>query len=267
MTTTVKKSTPKKKAPARKKALATVKSAPPAAPVSQEEQVSGALMKAIESGTLQPEQLDMVLSAQERILDRQAKQAFAADMAACQADMPKVFKGKFNQQTNSYYEDLGDLNATIAPVYTRHGFAVSFNSCATSQDDWIGMKAKVSHKLGWSEEHTFELPIDDRGIKGSVNKTQIHGVASTRSYMRRYLLREIFNLITSEDTDDDGNSAQPELLISDDQLTVLVDLISETKTNMEKFLKYCRVDELDHLPASKYEQAKRALESKLDVPQ
>lgn len=260
--TTAKKAAPKKKAPARKKALATVKAAPPAAPATQEEQISNTLMAAIEKGALQPEQLKMVLDAQERILDRQASQAFAADMAACQADMPKVLKGKWNDQTKSYYEDLGDLNSTIRPCYTRYGFAVLFSSTIPTQEGWVGMKATVTHRLGHSEVFNIELPADIAGIQGKTNKTMVHGIASTRSYIRRYLLREIFNLTTSEDVDDDANSAQPELLITEDQVTVLLDLVNETNTNLGQFLNYCKVDHLDNLPASKFAGAKRALESK-----
>lgn len=171
---------------------------------TKEHQISNVLMQSIEGGQLQPEQLKMVLDAQERILDRQAKQDFAIAMSACQAEMPTVLKNAKNAQTHSTYEKLDQLNNTIKPCYTSHGFAVSFNSFPASVDGYIAMKATVSHSSGWSEEHTMELPPDSMGIKGSVNKTPVHAVSSTRSYLRRYLLREIFNITTSEDIDDDA---------------------------------------------------------------
>lgn len=257
---------PKKKA--RTKAVATTKATAPAPAPSQEQQVSNALLSAIQTGTLQPEQLHMVLDAQERILDRQAKQAYFADMALCQAEMPKTLKAKENKQTRSMYEDLGDLVETIKPVYTRHGFAVSFNSCGSSQEGWIGMKATVTHRDGWAEEFTYEVPVDNVGMKGEKNKTVIHGVSSSRSYMRRYLLREIFNLTTSEDVDNDGNL--PELLLSEDQVIHIEDLLKESGADPRQFLKFAGADCVENIEAKYYHNCVSALEKKIaskDVPQ
>lgn len=256
----------KKKAAPRKKSLATVQNNTPAPVPTQEEQINAGLMEAISSGQLQPEQLEMVLNAQERILDRQARQAFAADMALCQAEMPAAVKTGWNPQTESRYEKIDDLNNAIKPTYTKYGFAVSFNTGAASMEGWIGMKATVSHRLGWTEEHTFELPIDDKGIAGSVNKTGVHGVASTRSYMRRYLLKEIFNITTTEDRndDDDGNAAGT-VFITEDQAIELSDLVVETKANLPAFLKFCKAPSIEEIRVETYEKAHNMLMKKKQV--
>ena len=80
--------------------------------------------------------------------------------------------------------------------------------------------------------------------------------------MRRYLLKEIFNITTSDDRDDDGNAAGGSLLINDDQLAELNDLITEVSADRDNFLLYCGVENLEQLPASRYDKAKRALEAK-----
>ncbi len=245
--------------PAKKAATPAVRKKPaaPAQPETQEGQIVNALMASISSGTLQPEQLDMVLNAQERILDRQAKQAYASAMALCQAELPKVLKTQYNEQTKSNFEDLSALNDAIKPVYTKHGFAVSFNSCAASQEDWIGMKATVSHRDGWSEEHTFELPVDNKGMQGSVNKTVIHGVASARTYMRRYLLREIFNITTGEDIDDDGS--QPADTITEDQIAEIQKQLKITGKNELSMLNWLKVSHIHEIPAKQYDLVIRTL--------
>jgi hypothetical protein len=254
------------KVPAKKKAAPKKDLAKATEPQSQEQQVTNALMQSIESGTLQPEQLKMVLDAQERILDRQAKQAFAADMALCQAEMPAVIKSGYNTHTESRYEKIDDLNNAIKPAYTKFGFAVSFNtvsfnSCAAVKEDWIGMKATVSHKLGWSEEHTYELPMDGKGLRGNDNMTGIHGVASSRQYMRRYLLKEIFNITTTEDgqQDDDGNCGASGQFITQDQAIEISDLVTETKANTKAFLKFCGAPTIEEIRADRYEKAKDML--------
>lgn len=219
-----------------------------------------ALTSAISQG-LAPEQLDAVISAQERILDRQARQEFAIDMSACQGEMPKIFKSKENEQTHSRYEDLESLNSVLIPVYSKHGFSVSFNSKPAQDETYIGMAAVVKHKGGWTEVHDITLPIDIAGLAGKVNKTKIHAISSTRSYARRYLLREIFNITTSEDNDNDG--VQEVETITADQVAQLETMLTQAKAEKDLFLKVCKVDSLDQLPSSHFSGAVSRLKSKI----
>ena len=96
--------------------------------VNQTGQVLNTLMASLDSGNLQPEQLTMILDAQERVLDRQAKQDFAIAMSKCQGEMPQIIKSEYNEQTRSKYESLDGINKIISPGYTKHGFGVSFGT-------------------------------------------------------------------------------------------------------------------------------------------
>lgn len=175
---------------------------------TQSTQVMNALVTQLNSGNLQPEQLGMVLDAQERVLDRQAKQDFSIAMAECQSEMPNILKTKRNDQTNSNYESLDALNKVVSPVYTSHGFSISFGTDTAPDGDnpMIRVTAEVAHRGGWSKDYHYDLPYDLAGIKGSINKTKIHASGSTLSYGRRYLLKLIFNLTTVDELDDDGNA-------------------------------------------------------------
>lgn len=175
---------------------------------TQSVQVMNALVTQLNSGSLAPEQLGMVLDAQERVLDRQAKQDFAIAMSECQSEMPNILKTKENKQTHSKYESLDALNKVISPVYTSHGFSISFGTDTAPNDDnpMIRVTAEVSHRGGWFKDYHYDLPYDMAGIAGTVNKTKIHASGSTLSYGRRYLLKLIFNLTTVDELDDDGNS-------------------------------------------------------------
>ena len=225
-----------------------------------EAQTMNALTQAIASGQLQPEQLSMILDAQERILDRQAKQEFSAAMAACQSEIPGVLKNKYNEQTRSKFEDLESLNKTIVPIYTKHGFGVSFDTGDSGNPDTLRILADVSHKSGWTKQYHYDLAYDMYGIKGTVNKTKIHGSSSTVAYGRRYLLKMIFNITTSDEIDNDGN--QPVELISVDQQTVINDLLNESKSDKDIFLKYIKCDSVENIPANKYARVLKVLEDK-----
>lgn len=180
----------------------------PAIVETQSSKVMNALVTQLNSGNLAPEQLSMVLDAQERVLDRQATQDFSVAMSECQREMPDILKTKENKQTKSKYESLDALNKVVSPVYTKHGFSISFGTDTAPDDEnpMIRVTAEVSHRGGWSKEYHYDLPYDMAGIAGTVNKTKIHASGSTLSYGRRYLLKLIFNLTTVDELDDDGNA-------------------------------------------------------------
>ena len=232
--------------------------------VTQTSQVMTSLMGALDSGNLQPEQLGMILDAQERVLDRQAKQDFNIAMAECQSEMPQILKAQYNEQTRSNYEGLDGLNKMISPVYTKHGFGISFGTDDCPREDFERVTAELMHKGGWNKTYHYDLPLDIAGIKGSVNKTKIHATGSTMSYGRRYLLKMIFNLTTSDEIDDDGNSAGTMIeYIDDKQLGILRDLINSTETDETFFsAKVCKVASLDLLPVEKYTHAHKLLTDK-----
>jgi len=132
----------------------------------------------------------------------EATKAYNAAMANAQANMPAILKTKINRQTNSRYADLGDIIKLIKPVYTDNGFSLSFNEGKADIDTEIRVIGICSHKAGHSETFFTDLPVDDAGIKGNVNKTGVHGKASTISYGQRYLTKMIFNLALDEEDDD-----------------------------------------------------------------
>lgn len=234
-------------------------------PVSPETQASNALnalMASIESGKLAPESLSAVLDAQERILDRQAEMEFNRAMVACQKDMPQILKTDFNEQTETKFETLDNLNKIISPVYTAHGFAVSFGTGRPSAEGMLNITAEVIHQAGHSKIYQYELPIDDKGIKGTKNKTAVHGSASTVTYGRRYLLKMIFNLTTADDTDYDGNPvAMPS--IDDEQVAHLEDLIMKSGTDPASFCKFFKISNIHDLKVQAFDDAERMLNQRI----
>lgn len=236
-----------------------VESAPQAPPVSE----AGALIQAIERAALNPqvdvEKMERLLAMQERILTRNAETAFNASMRAAQEEMPKVLRNKRNDQTSSNYADLEKVNEIIVPVYTKHGFSLSFGTGDTQTPGHIRITCLVSHVDGHSRPYFCDMPLDLAGIKGNQNKTATHAHGSTMSYGRRYLTLLIFN-VTLTNEDRDGN--QPGDTINEDQIANLQALIEEVKADKAKFLKFLRVGDLADLAANRYSAAVKALEAK-----
>jgi len=170
--------TTKKKAAPKKKAVAVIKETPVASlPVTQTEQVMNSLMASIASGDLAPEQLKMVLDAQERILDKQAKQDYSVAMQAVQFEMPSVKKNKTNTQTKSGYADLDAMIKTVTPVYTKHGFSLTFSQADSPLELHVRVLCDVMHVGGWTERNKqVDIPLDINGNKrqGKQNKSSRH---------------------------------------------------------------------------------------------
>jgi ERF superfamily len=225
------------------------------------------IIAVIERAALNPdidvEKMERLLAMQERIMARNAEVAFNASMRAAQEEMPKVLRNRRNDQTSSKYADLEQVNEAIVPVYTKHGFSLSFGTGTSTLDGHILITCLVSHVEGYTRPYQCDMPLDMTGLKGNQNKTATHAHGSTMSYGRRYLTLLIFNItLTNEDTD--GNK-QGET-ISEEQLMDLKALAEEVGANKEQFLKYFSIGALADLPATKYKDAITALEKKRRKP-
>lgn len=161
---------------------------------------SQAVLSMIERVVLNPEadmdKLDKMLDMQERILNRNAKQAYTADLAAMQAELPLVAK-RGTGHNNAKFAKLEDINEAIRPTLQKYGFAVTFR--VKQNDARLLVVAILSHRDGHSEETELVLPLDTSG-----NKNGVQAIGSTVSYGKRYALCALLNISTGDDTDGDG---------------------------------------------------------------
>lgn len=204
--------------------------------------------------------IKQIVDMQEHILDREAQQAFNAAMVRAQRDMPIVPKDRKNEQTRSRYSSYEMILKYTKPIYTQAGFSISMYEGETVKENNIRVCADVMHENGHTKQYWTDVPIDDKGIKGSVNKTQTHAKGSSLSYGKSYLMKMIFNIPTGHD--DDGNVAGGSETISIDQQTEITDLITEVyKGKGEKFLKWLGVESVETIPVSMYKKAINALKA------
>ena len=151
------------------------------------------------------DKLDRLLLMRERENARVAEQTFNAAMAAAQAEMEPIRFDSSNDQTRSRYASYAALDRTVRPIYTRHGFALSFNTADAALPEQARIVCDACHAGGHTRRYHVDMPVDGKGARGGDVMTKTHAMGSGISYGMRYLLRMIFNLAI--DQDDDGNAA------------------------------------------------------------
>jgi hypothetical protein len=145
----------------------------------------------------------MVMWERERA--RCAEAEFDTAMNTAQEEMEPVRKDAHNKQTNSRYASFEALDEAVRPIYTRHGFALSFDTGDAPHAEEVRMLCYASHKGGHKRTYKIDLPADGKGAKGGDVMTRTHATVSATSYGQRVLLRMIFNIAVGGD--DDGNRA------------------------------------------------------------
>jgi hypothetical protein len=217
------------------------------------------LAAAVERGC-DPDSLGKLLALQERYEANQARQAYAVAMHACQAEMPRVVRDKKNTQTGSRYGSLEQVQRQAQPIYSKHGFSLSYGEADCPREGAKRTICDLRHTGGHCERYHLDLSTDGIGPKGNPigGMNKIQGEISTTSYGQRRLLCMIFN-ITICDEDDDGQAGS---YVTEEQSITLQQWLEQTGTNLEAFLKWGSAESLAKFPASKYDDAIRFFQKK-----
>lgn len=206
------------------------------------------------------ENIEKLMELQLRWQADQARIAYNVAMNLAQAEIRPVVRDAENTQTHSKYAKLETVDIAIGPIYTAHGFSVSFSEAGSPTDGWTRYEATCRHISGHSESTYIDFPLDDRGLAGKPNKTAVHAKVSSSSYARRTLLARIFNVVFVGE-DDDGNAAGG-IPVSLEQLAELRKWVKDTGTEEERICRFGGCDTLDAFPADKYAPAMDLLRRK-----
>lgn len=233
------------------------------APVDQATSILGLIGQASKDPNVNMDKMERLWAMYKEETGRQAKTKFYAAMGEAQSEMRPVLATATNDQTRKKYASYVDLDNAIRPIYTKHGFALSFDTGDGAPQDWVRVLCTISHRDGHSEVRHIDIPADGKGAKGGDVMTKTHAVMSATSYGKRGLLNLIFNIASGE-FDDDGNGAgrKPEDLITEHEAANIQALIEETKANKKAFLEFFKIDSVEHLPKAKLKQATEMLEKR-----
>lgn len=157
-------------------------------------------------------------------LQRLAKLEFVNALKEAQSEMGRIPADKINKQTSSDYASYAALDRVVRPIYTTHGFSLSFDTGDCPTQDHVRVLCDVHHSGGFTKQYKIDIPADGKGARGGDVMTKTHATVSATSYGQRCLLKLIFNLAIGIDKDDDdgnaaGRTAAPK--ISEQQYTEL----------------------------------------------
>lgn len=200
-----------------------------------------------------------------------AELAFSEAMQEAQSEMEPVVRDKANDQTKSNYATISALAKAITPIYTKHGFAMTFDQGETSREGHLRVNGELRHRGGHTTKHFADIPVDKTGIAGKVNKTDTHAFGSTMSYGRRYLTLLIWNIATH---DDDGNAASAPLsgeAASPKDVMEMRESLTFIRREEQKFLNYINnrlklsLETLDALPVEHTEAVRGLLSASVNA--
>jgi hypothetical protein len=207
------------------------------------------------------EKFERLVALKERQEAKLAEQSFNAAMSSAQEEMSPVRADAANPQTKSKYASYLALDKALRPIYTKHGFALSFDTGEATNPDYVRIICYVSHRDGHSRTYKIDMPADGKGAKGGDVMTKTHAVGSAATYGQRYLLKGIFNIAVGED--DDGNRAgDTQGPITASQAQTIRDLIERSGSDVEKFCAYFQIEAIPDLKAKDYQRAIAAINLK-----
>jgi len=234
-------------------------------PASDTTSLLQVITRAASDPSVDIEKMERLMAMHERLVERDAKSAFAAALADMQPELPVIGRrglievrkktssgerdGEVQQSTP--YALWEDINEAIRPVLHKYGFAMSFR--IKKEADRVEVTSVLSHRGGHSDECTLSLPMDSTGSKNNVQ-----AIGSSISYGKRYGALALLN-ITTRGEDDDARAAGSPMAINDQQREELSKLLDESGADESRFLSYFGVEFLAELPAAKFAQAKQLL--------
>lgn len=208
---------------------------------------------------IDPEKTEKFYDLYVREQERLAKIEFNSAMSRVQSKIGPIIKDAINPHIGSKFAKLETIIIQISPIYSGEGFALSFNTGKSEYENCILITCEVSHSSGYSKIYNYDSPIDNKGIQGTVNKTESHGRGSSTTYGRRYLTAMIFNLAIA-DEDKDGNL--PGDIITQEQQDEINHLMKTTKADKIRFFRYVGCKSVETMPMKLYGKAIAALRKK-----
>lgn len=205
-----------------------------------------------------------LLDMHKEIMADEAKIAFTQAFVDLQGQLPVinakgriVIEGKQGKAgQNTPYATFNEINRVTKPLLQAHGFCLSF-ATEPGGEGRLLVKGYLDHVRGHRRETIFPLPAETSGSKNNVQ-----GYGSTMSYGKRYATIALLNLVSESQEDADMDGAAVHEKISTDQLKKLIAIKDDVGADIVRFCTYLKVSALADLPASRFEEAKAALEAK-----
>jgi hypothetical protein len=237
---------------------------------------SASIIQMIERASRDPnvdiDKFERLMAMKERVEAKAAERAFDEALARVEARIPQIVRAAENKHTKSRYARLEHIMEKVSPIITGEGFSLSYGMADCPLPNHYRVTCIVS-RSGHSRFYQADLPIDNAGSQGKANKTGIQAFGSTTTYGRRYLVQMIFDIVLTDDPDDDdGNRGAPRNSYPDDdgpqyitagQVDQIRELLVRCNANIPAFLGMMKVEREDQIPAARFDYAVGKLNQKL----
>lgn len=209
------------------------------------------------------EMIKEIRALQKEIEASEARKAFDAALAAAKAEFPVITKNRRvsyetqdKKKTEYVHEDLAEIARAVDPILGKHGLSYRFETKSEINSP-IVVTCILGHRDGHSVTNTLMAGRDDSGKKNAIQQ-----MGSTITYLQRYTLKAALGLASS--ADDDGRSIGEEEpgTISDDEAGVLQERLVQSKSDINRFLSFFKVESLYDLPSARLEEAHRRIDAK-----
>jgi hypothetical protein len=193
-------------------------------------------------------------------LARDDEVAFNDAMMQAQSEMRHIAADANNSQTKSKYATYAALDSKVRPIYSKHGFSLSFYTAEGAPEGCIRVVCKVS-RGGHTERPFIDMPADGKGAKGGDVMTKTHATGAGITYGRRYLLGMIFNLVIGEDNDGNDASAAgaaersappPPGSITQEQADEIRDALEAKGASRSAFLQWAKQKRVEDIPTEHF---------------
>ena len=210
-----------------------------------------AILELIERVALDPranvEKLERMLAMYERLTAKKAELAYNAAKSRIlkklagikivknRPVLTEIGEGKPQKRTFEAfkYAPLEEIDKHLRPLLAEEEMDLSYSD--EPCEGGILIRGRLKHlPSGHYEDSFMPAPLDTTGGKSSVQ-----AVGSTNSFLRRYVVCNIFNIVVIGD-DDDGSGGT----IDEAQTKVVLNLIKRAKVG-PKFLKYMKAQSVE----------------------
>ena len=221
---------------------------------------SSTVLELIERVALDPradvEKLDRMMAMYERLKAKEAELAFNAAKGRILKKLagikfvknrPAIYEIENGKPQKGTYEafkyaPLEEIDKHLRPLLAEENMDLSYSD-EPRDGGGIRIRGRLKHlPSGHYEDSFMSAPLDTTG-----GKSEVQAAGSTNSFLRRYVVCNIFNIVVVGD-DDDGAMGT----IDEDQIKTILELIKKAKVG-PKFLKYMKarsVEEAGSLEAA-----------------
>lgn len=216
------------------------------------------IARAASDPTVDIDKMERLIALQQQVSAREAELLFNQAMNAAQSEMRPISANASNPQTKSRYATFDKLDRALRPIYTHHGFSLSFDEGDSPKPNHVRVLCYCAHNGGHTRTYHRDMPADGKGAKGGDVMTLTHAAGAAGSYGARYLLKGIWNVAVGAEDDDGNLGPRPRevVLIGSKDIDDIETIMTSNNIPMAELFKAAKVEDLSQIPAARLESVK-----------